>query len=379
MNIGVIKFGGTSLIEDLKENVLKIIKDKLIEYDKLIVIVSAIGRNGDNYATDTLKNLCINSSNKEKALLMTVGETISTVILSDYLNQNKINSIAVNIIELGFNATNEYLNANVINFNSEYIDNYLLNYDVVIIPGFQGLTCDKQIVTLGRGGSDLTAVIIAHKYKVDYLYIYKDIEGIMNINPKVVKNGTLFKNLSYNFVINLSFQGSEVINYKAAIKAKKLGVKIKVGSTITGICKTTISDNKGNNIGFSFINDLVYLETNNKELSKIKELEYIEKYYKYSKTILTKEVFNKLDDIEFIKKKMVSKIIVLYDLDKTITKELRRILVNNNIDIISMLNYNDKYIIYIDQENFHKSMELIYFYFKGGDNNENVNCYDNPF
>lgn len=379
MNIGVIKFGGTSLIEDLKENVLKIIKDKLIEYDKLIVIVSAIGRNGDNYATDTLKNLCINSSNKEKALLMTVGETISTVILSDYLNQNKINSIAVNIIELGFNATNEYLNANVINFNSEYIDNYLLNYDVVIIPGFQGLTCDKQIVTLGRGGSDLTAVIIAHKYKVDYLYIYKDIEGIMNINPKVVKNGTLFKNLSYDFVINLSFQGSEVINYKAAIKAKKLGVKIKVGSTITGICKTTISDNKGNNIGFSFINDLVYLETNNKELSKTKELEYIEKYYKYSKTILTKEVFNKLDDIEFIKKKMVSKIIVLYDLDKTITKELRRILVNNNIDIISMLNYNDKYIIYIDQENFHKSMELIYFYFKGGDNNENVNCYDNPF
>ncbi len=379
MNIGVLKFGGTSLTDELKDNVLKIIKDKLMEYDKLIIVVSAIGRNGDRYATDTLKNLCTDVSNREKALLMTVGETISTVILSNYLRQNAINSMAINVIELGFNATNEYLNANIIDFNSGYIDNYLLNYDVVIIPGFQGLTCDNQIVTLGRGGSDLTAVVIAYKYKVDYLYIYKDIEGIMNINPKVIKDGILFKNLSYDYVINLSFQGSEVINYKAAIKAKKLNVKIKIGSTITGLCKTTISDNKDNNIGFSFINDLVYLEVSNEELYKIKEVEHIEKYYKYSKVILTKEIFNKVDNIISIKQKMISKIIVLYNLDKDITKEIRKILVSNDIDIINIINCNDKYIIYIDQDNFNKTINLIYLYFNGGDDNENVNSDDNTF
>lgn len=367
MKIGVLKFGGTSLIDDLKISVLNIIKAKLKEYDKLIIVVSAIGRNNDRYATDTFKGLCKNVSDKEKALLMSVGETISTVILSDYLNENKINSIAINIMELGFKATNEYLNANIINFNSEYIDNYLLNYDVVIVPGFQGITSDNQIVTLGRGGSDLTAVIIASKYKVDYLYIYKDVEGIMNISPKILKEGTLLKNLSYDFIINLSFQGSEVINYKAAIKAKKSNLKIKIGSTLTGLSKTTISDNKYNNIGFSFINDLVYLEINNKELDKIKELEYIEKYYKYSKVILTKEIFNNINNLNYIKQKKVSKIIILYNSNKTIIEYLRKILVENNINIINILNCHDKYIIYIDQDKFNESMKLLYFYIKGGE------------
>lgn len=191
----VYKFGGTVL---QNENlVLKEIKDVLEEESKIIVVVSAIGRYPMPYSTDTFYNMSKCATEKEICRMVSCGEIISSIYLSNYLRMNHIKAISVSIQEIkleyddGFKMNNK-------------IEEYFMEYDVVIVPGFIGLKND-EITLLPRGGSNITASFLASHFKCN-LVIFTDVDGLYYEDPKVVKGEDRIRVASYDTLKNIALK-----------------------------------------------------------------------------------------------------------------------------------------------------------------------------
>ncbi|SCN21896.1 Aspartokinase [Clostridium sp. N3C] len=270
MNIVVQKFGGTSL--STKER-RQLVINKIIECKKNgklpVVVVSAMGRKGDTYATDTLLSLIDkdfqNNNKRASDLLISCGEIISSVVLASDLYEAGLEAIPMTGGQAGIITNNDYSQAEVIKVNTDGILGLLKSSVIPIITGFQGITEDGDITTLGRGGSDLSAVIIGGALGAEEVEIYTDVNGIMTADPKIVNNASLISEISYNEVFQLADQGAKVIHPKAIEAAMKYNVKLSIKNTLNNCEGTSITksvDYKGEKkiiTGITYMNDRVQI------------------------------------------------------------------------------------------------------------------------
>lgn len=249
MKILVQKFGGTSVSthERRLKVIEKIIKAKNEGYSP-VVVVSAMGRKGDPYATDTLLSLVSKKLKDENTLsidlLMGCGEIISTVVMADELLENGIEAVPMTGGQAGIFTDDNYNNASVVNLDGSKILEVIKQGKIPIVAGFQGISEKGYITTLGRGGSDVTGALLGVSLKADKVEIYTDVDGIMTADPRIVSDASLIEEISYNEVFQFADQGAKVIHPRA--------VEIAMKENIPLVIKNTLSDCKGtmiNNIG----------------------------------------------------------------------------------------------------------------------------------
>lgn len=249
MKIIVQKFGGTSVAT--KENRAHLVK-KVKEAKKAgfnpVVVVSAMGRKGAPYATDTLLSLIDNEFKQENKLaqdlLMCCGETISSVVVSNELYNAGMQAVPLTGWQAGLVTDDNYTNARCLKVNTDRIMEILNSGGIPVITGFQGATEKGYLTTLGRGGSDTSASLIGVALKAECIEIYTDVDGIMTADPRVVSDADLIDVISYSEVFQLADQGAKVIHPRA--------VQAAMEGNIPLLIKNTMSDSKGtliNNLG----------------------------------------------------------------------------------------------------------------------------------
>ncbi|CAH0346135.1 aspartate kinase [Bacillus sp. CECT 9360] len=257
MKIIVQKFGGTSVRdEESRSHALRHIKKAISDGFKVVVVVSAMGRKGEPYSTDTLYSLVNGSDSKiskrEQDLLLSVGETISTVVFTNMLLVNGIKATAYTGAQAGFRTNGEHTSAKIIEMKSERILKELENQEVVVVAGFQGAAKNGDVTTIGRGGSDTSAAALGAALKAEWVDIYTDVDGIMTADPRIAENARPLSVVTYNEVCNMAYQGAKVIHPRAVEIAMQAKVPIRIRSTYTdelGTLVTTINrDNQGSDI-----------------------------------------------------------------------------------------------------------------------------------
>jgi aspartate kinase len=271
LNIIVQKFGGTSMAN--KESIKLVVKkitQELTKNKKVITIVSAPS-GITNYLQKLIKEMSPNPSNKELDLILSLGENISISVLSSILKNNDIKSSFVNPRDIDLITDNNFNNAKIKRIDINKIYDLLRLYDVLIIPGFQGISEKFEVTTLGRGGSDITAIAIAAALSLEYVDIYTDVDYVYSCDPKLVKNPIKNKSLSYEEMIELSSSGAKVLHNRSVEIAHKYDLKINLKNTFSNKTGTIIHDN----IEKSFISGISLLEDNfiiNFEISNLKDL-----------------------------------------------------------------------------------------------------------
>ena len=236
MGVLVQKFGGTSVAsyEKMKE-VCKIIEAHKEKYKDIAVVVSAMGRKGAPYATDTLIGMCTNINDRptkrELDMIMSCGEIISGTILATMLDSMGIPATFLTGIQAGITTTKAYSNAKIKKINPKKIQKELADGKVVIIAGFQGGTEDGEITTLGRGGSDTSAVAIGKALGSDLVQIYTDVDGIMTADPRIEPDAKVLKYVDYDEIFQMAENGSKVIHPRAVELAKNADIILQIKNT----------------------------------------------------------------------------------------------------------------------------------------------------
>lgn len=282
MGIVIQKFGGTSLrnLNDQSE-FLKLVKKEVDIGSKLVVVVSAMGRKGEPYATDTLINQLENISTainpKKKDLIMSVGEIISAAVVSHLLESENLSSEALTGFQAGIITDDNFNSSRIININTDKIHEYLNENKIVVVAGFQGATEDLDITTLGRGGSDTTAVALGGYLNAERVDIFTDVPGVAVTDPRLVPTARYIEKISYDDMYRLAINGATVIHPNAVLLGKQYNIPIRILSTFTDDPGTLISNDKSNLriIGFGIIsqdtNSIISLIFNDEYGYEIKE------------------------------------------------------------------------------------------------------------
>ncbi|WP_352417831.1 aspartate kinase [Proteiniborus sp.] len=245
MNIIVQKFGGTSVAsEKNRKNVVDRVIEKINMGYKVVVVVSAMGRKGAPYSTDSLINLVDERiiQKRELDLLMSCGEIISAAILSNLLSTSGYNNSVLTGLQAGIITDYNFGNANVIKVVPQKILDTLKKVDIVIVSGFQGATIDGDITTLGRGGSDTSALILGEAIGCEYVEIFTDVDGIMTADPKIVPGAQLIEKICYSEVYQLVEEGAGIIHPKAVEIAKRCNIKVIIKNASSNCIGTIIED-----------------------------------------------------------------------------------------------------------------------------------------
>lgn len=234
----------------------------------LIVIVSAIGRKGFPFATDTLIDSIGENklSNKEYDRLISLGEIYSSVFLSNICRKRGINSYAVSYLEIGLECNEEFGKGRVDLLSNEQLNKLLLEHDVLILPGFIGATKYNEVITFGRNTSDYSAILIACMYKERQVYIYKDVDGVYPTSINSLNNKLEpYSNLSYEEMIALCDIGFKVVNRKAIEEARNNNIKINIINHVTRKEGTEISQIEANRkmLGFNIVGDEILVASLN--------------------------------------------------------------------------------------------------------------------
>ncbi|MDF2668052.1 MAG: aspartate kinase [Paenibacillus sp.] len=238
MRILVQKFGGTSLSDaQSRAHAIHHIQHALIEHYALVVVVSAMGRRGDPYATDTLLDLIRHNSNaipaREKDMLLGCGEIISAAVLCSELNHLSIPAVVLTGGQAGIRTDGRFGNAHIESIQPTRILNQLSLGKVVIVTGFQGQSEDQDVTTLGRGGSDTSATALGAALKAEYVDIFTDVNGIFTADPRLVADAQAIVSVTYAEICNMAYQGAKVIHPRAVEIAMEANIPIRVRSTFT--------------------------------------------------------------------------------------------------------------------------------------------------
>lgn len=272
MNVIVQKFGGTSVAnESSRKKVVKRIIEKVKNGCKVVVIVSAMGRKGDPYSTDSLIGLVDEKiiQKRELDLLMSCGEIISATVLSNLISAEGYKNTVLTGYQAGIITDNNFGNADVIEVNPIRILDELNRKDIVIVSGFQGATKDGEITTLGRGGSDTTALIIGEAIGSNYVEIYTDVNGIMTADPKLVPNAKLIQKICYSEVYQLAEEGAKVIHPKAVEIAKRSNIRVIIKNIFDDSSGTVIESLKTQDENYVLNNDIITAITYKKNRAQV--------------------------------------------------------------------------------------------------------------
>ncbi|WP_271002739.1 aspartate kinase [Listeria seeligeri] len=253
MKIIVQKFGGTSVQnEKIRLMAFNHIKHALNDGYKVVVVVSAIGRYGDPYATDTLLELIGAKETKltarEQDTLLSVGETISASVFTNMLKEANIKAEAFSGGQAGIITSNDHLNAKITEVDTTRLHQALESLDVAVVAGFQGMAENGDITTLGRGGSDTSAAALGVSLQADYIDIFTDVDGMMTADPRIVEHARSLPKVSYNEVSNMAYQGAKVIHPRAVEIAMTAKIPMRIRSTYlesTGTLVTSLADEAG--------------------------------------------------------------------------------------------------------------------------------------
>ncbi|MDS0524878.1 aspartate kinase [Clostridium sp. SHJSY1] len=249
MKIIVQKFGGTSVSTDEKrKKVVEKVKKAISNGYNPVIVVSAMGRKGEPYATDTLLSIMdsgFKGENKLAAdLLMCCGELISAVVMANKLYLEGIDAVPLSGGQAGIITDSKFNDASLKDFDDKRILDILAEGKVPVITGFQGVTEDGYFTTLGRGGSDTSAAIVGVGLDAEKIEIYTDVDGIMTADPRIVQEASLINVLSYDEVFQLADQGAKVIHPNAVEIAKIGNIPLVIKNTMND-CEGTVINNVG--------------------------------------------------------------------------------------------------------------------------------------
>ncbi|MGC4375686.1 aspartate kinase [Fictibacillus sp. Mic-4] len=250
MKVIVQKFGGTSVKDAIgREKAIEHVERAKKEGYKVVCVVSAMGRNGDPYATDTLLSLIGGSESfvtkREHDLLLSCGEIISAVVFSNLLNQSGLKAIAMTGPQAGFRTNDEFTNARIIDMKCERLLKELETNDVVVVSGFQGQTPIGDIATLGRGGSDTSASALGAALNAEYIDIFTDVEGVMTADPRIVSEARSLSVVTYTEICNMAYQGAKVIHPRAVEIAQQAKIPLRIRSTYSDSPGTLVTSGTG--------------------------------------------------------------------------------------------------------------------------------------
>ncbi len=234
MQIIVKKFGGTSLSNAEKiKRAISYVNSDLKKGFKIVVVVSAMGKE-----TDRLLSLQDNLEEYKKsddiATLLASGEQVSSSFFSIILNRNNIKGKSFQGWQVPIYTNNNFVNAMITDIEVKNIFKSLKNNEVPVISGFQGINNDNRITTLGRGGSDTTAVALAAKLKAKRCDIYTDVDGVYTGDPRIVTNAKKMNTINFEEMLELSSLGAKVLHTRSVQLALQYGVKLQVLSSFTG-------------------------------------------------------------------------------------------------------------------------------------------------
>ncbi|MDU5106118.1 aspartate kinase [Clostridium sp.] len=291
MRIIIQKFGGTSVsTEERRSKVASKVNDALEKGFSPVVVVSAMGRKGEPYATDTLLSLVDNNFKRNNLqaidMLMCCGELISSVITCNTLINAGIDAIPLTGGQAGIITNEKFSEAELICTDVKYILKIIELGKVPVVTGFQGITEEGHFTTLGRGGSDTSACILGEALKAEKIEIYTDVDGIMTADPRIVKDATLISSISYNEIFQLADQGAKVIHPKAVDCARKANIPILIKNTMNN-CNGTLINSNGNNNN-KIISGITHLNNRTQVTVRLKDNRNNEKY-RYLLDILAKE------------------------------------------------------------------------------------------
>ncbi|SDH53392.1 aspartate kinase [Alteribacillus bidgolensis] len=233
MGIVVQKYGGTSVGDVSKiKKVAERVKQTVEEGDKVIVVVSAMGDQTDKLVS-LMYEVTDTPPRREMDMILTTGEQVSIALLSASLQEMNVPSISYTGWQAGI-ATEPYFgNARIINIESERIQESIDEGKVVIVAGFQGMTNEKEIATLGRGGSDTTAVAVTAALKADRCEINTDVDGIYSTDPRIVPYAKKLSTISFDEMLEMAVLGASVLHPRAVELAKVHGVNLLVRSSFS--------------------------------------------------------------------------------------------------------------------------------------------------
>ena len=228
-----MKFGGTSVANiDRIKNVADIIKSKKKNSVKLVVVVSAMA-GVTNDLVEKSKAISKNFSDEEYDVLLSSGEQVTAAFLAASLKDKDIQARSMLAWQIPIVTEGRHKNSRILSINSKSIINYLNMDYVVVVPGFQGITEKMRISTIGRGGSDASAVALAKALNADRCEIYTDVEGIFTTNPEICEKAKKIEKISYDEILEMSSLGAKVMQSSSVQKAMMNDVEVFVKSTFS--------------------------------------------------------------------------------------------------------------------------------------------------
>lgn len=238
----VKKFGGSSVAN--KERIFNVARRCIEDYKKgndVVVVLSAMGDTTDELLAKA-KEINPNASKRELDMLMTTGEQVSVSLMAMAMHAMDVPAVSLNAFQVMMHTTSRYGNARFKKIDTERIRHELDYRKIVIVTGFQGVNKYDDYATLGRGGSDTTAVALAAALHADACEIYTDVEGVYTADPRVVKNAKKLDAITYDEMLELASLGAKVLHNRSVEMAKKYGVQLVVRSSLTNAEGTVVKE-----------------------------------------------------------------------------------------------------------------------------------------
>lgn len=228
----VKKFGGTSVAD--RERIFNVAARCVEEYRKgndVVVVLSAMGKTTDHLLAEA-KEINPEASKREMDMLLTIGEQKSVALMAMAIHSLGVPAISLNAFQVAMHTTSTYGNSKLKRIDSERIRRELDQKKIVVITGFQGINKYDDYTTLGRGGSDTTAVALAAALHADACEIYTDVDGVYTADPRIVPNASKLPEITYDEMLELATLGAGVLHNRSVEMAKKYGVQLVVRSSL---------------------------------------------------------------------------------------------------------------------------------------------------
>ena len=242
MSLIVQKFGGSSVANAERVfNVASIVTDTYKAGNGVVVVVSAQGDTTDDLIFKA-KEINPNPSKREMDVLLSNGEQISMSLLAMAIEKLGFSVVSLTGWQVGMKTDSSYGNAKIKEVDGERIQLELDKKNIVIVAGFQGINKYDDITTLGRGGSDTTAVALATALKADLCQIYTDVDGVYTADPRIVKNAKKLEEISFDEMLELASLGAQVLHNRSVEMAKKYNVNMEVVSSFNRVAGTKVKE-----------------------------------------------------------------------------------------------------------------------------------------
>jgi aspartokinase len=242
MALIVRKYGGSSLSSiDKIKTIAQKIQALYNTGDQIVCVLSAMGETTDELLESALA-ITKNPEPRELDMLLSIGERRSISLMAIALNALNVPSISLTGSQIGLITTNQFGNARILEIKADRLKQELAKKKVVIIAGYQGVSETKEITTLGRGGTDLTAVAIAAVLSADKCELMKDVDGLFSVSPILWKDTIIRSTLSYEELEEIAESGTELLAKQAIEIAKHYKVKLAIGNSLTDYIGTIVSD-----------------------------------------------------------------------------------------------------------------------------------------